>query len=153
MVCFSTSLPTYPILFQWHVHIHPQTRSVEPGFKHEQTQNWSRYATHATHEIQVCHPGPACRAWKLSWYSGFRNKSRHAGHARLEIQCPACRAWKLSWYSGFRNKNQHAGHAKIIGAQASLVRAVSVHSNLRHPGHANFYIMPLTTLNSLSLPL
>ena len=45
-----------------------------------------------------------CQARKLSWYSGFRNKSRHAGHARLEIQCPACRAWKLSWYSGCRNK-------------------------------------------------
>ena len=42
---------------------------------------------------------------------------------------------------------------KIIRAQASLVRAVSVHPNLRYPGHANFYSMPLTTLNSLSLPL
>ena len=76
---------------------------------------------------RVCHAWnsrlsdtPVCRARKLSWYSGFRNKSRHAGHARLEIQCPVCRAWKLSWYSGFRNKISMPGMPDLILAKIGM---------------------------------
>ena len=55
---------------------------------------------------------PVCRARKLSWYSGFRNKSRHAGHARLEISMPGMPGMKTKLVLRLSQQNQHAGHAR-----------------------------------------
>ena len=54
-----------------------------------------------------------CRARKLSWYSGFRNKSRHAGHARLQISMPGMPGMKTKLVLRLSQQNQHAGHARL----------------------------------------